>query len=377
MTAGILFLIYFASAILYMFLIFAFTEGWYRLSRFSFSHRDLSTPLSVIIPFRNEKENLIRLLETLLQQSYPAAFTEIIFVNDHSEDGGENLLKDFIHRQNIQNVQLISSPGTGKKAALQTGIASASGKLIVITDADCLPTRSWLTEIVTFYEQNHPRLILGPVIYDGERTLQEKLFSLEFMSLVASGAGSAGIGLPFMGNAANMAFEKKIYLDATDDALQNGFASGDDVFFIQYISRKFGRRAVTFIKNEETIVRTSPPSSVSSFLRQRIRWGSKARGYTQPWAMLVSYTVFFYNLMLTISFITGFFYPWEWIIYGLFIIMKTLIDFPLLYAFSRFAGKRRLLPLLFPFEIIYPFYITFVAFRSLFPYQWKNRQWKQ
>ncbi len=367
----------FAASVLYMLLVFAFTEGWNRLDNKPFSHRNLSTRLSVVIPFRNEGENPVRLLRALLLQSYPSGLCEFIFVNDHSEDKGPELLKTFISEQKLRNVRVLFSGERGKKAALRTGIREAKGRLIVTTDADCFPLRSWLTETVVFYEEKHPRLILGPVIYYGEKTLLQKLFSLDFMSLVASGAGSAGLGLPFMGNAANMAFEKQVYLDADTDAMQSGFASGDDVFFIHYIRRKYGRKAITFIKNEEAIIRTPPPENLKEFLLQRIRWGSKARAYTQPWALFVSYVIFLFNFLLVVLLVAGFFVPWFLVIWALFIVMKTVVDFPVLYAFARFSGKRHLLPLVFPFETVYPLYITFVAFRGLFPYRWKDRSWKR
>jgi len=121
-------------------------------------------------------------------------------------------------------------------------------------------------------------------------------------------------------------------------------------------------------------VRTSSPGNLKAFLAQRIRWGSKARAYTQPWALLVSYTIFLFNFLLTAILVFSLFIPWLIIIYVLFVILKTLIDFPLLYAFSRFAGKRSLLSLVFPFEVVYPVYITYVAFRGLFSFEWKGRK---
>jgi cellulose synthase/poly-beta-1,6-N-acetylglucosamine synthase-like glycosyltransferase len=363
------------SAVLYILIIFTFTAGWNSLRSYSFTHRNPKTSLSVVVAFRNEINFLQKLLEALSQQTYPNTLLELIFVNDHSTDESKTVIEEFIAANKTLDIRLLDSDGKGKKAALHKGITSASGTLIVTTDADCLPKKGWLAEIAVLYEEKHPRLILGPVIYDREKSFLQKLFSLDFISLVASGAGSAEIGLPFMGNAANMAFEKQIYVDAEKDALNTGFASGDDVFFIHYVRREFGRKAIAFIKNEETIVRTPPPENLNAFLLQRIRWGSKARAYSQPWALAVSYTIFLFNFLLTAILISSLFvHHWLVVIYLLFILLKTLTDFPLLYAFGRFSGKRNLLPLIFPFEIVYPVYITYVALRGLFPYEWKERK---
>ncbi len=373
MNIRIFLFVLFGSVVLYMLIIFAFTEGWTRLSRHAFSLRDLSTPVSVVIPFRNEAASLKTLIKALCEQTYPADLVEIILVDDHSEDNGKILIENLIRENHVNHIRIIDTKKTGKKAALRTGILQAGGKLIVTTDADCIPTKNWLTEIVTLYEEKKSRLILGPVVYGRENTFLQKLFSLDFISLVASGAGSTGLGLPFMGNAANMAFEKQVYIDAEDHAMNTGFASGDDVFFIHYVRREYGRNAIEFIKNEKTIVHTSTPENLKAFLLQRIRWGSKARAYTQSWALLVSYSIFLFNFLLSVVLIAGFFVPWFFIIYFLFIILKTLIDFPLLFAFCRFSRKRYLLPYVFALEPVYPLYITYVAFRGLFPFEWKNR----
>ena len=374
MSTKIILFILSLSAVLYMLIIFAFTAGWNSLRNYSFSHRTLKTSLSVVVAFRNEAGILHELLEAFLHQTYPIELLEIILVDDHSTDKSKAVAEKFIRTNKQLNIRLLDTDGKGKKAALHKGITSAAGTLIVTTDADCLPKKSWLTEIAVLYEENRPRLILGSVIYDREVSFLQKLFSLDFISLVASGAGSAGLGLPFMGNAANMAFEKQIYLDAGANALNTGFASGDDVFFIHYVRREYGRKAIAFIKNEGTIVRTPPPENLKAFLVQRIRWSSKARAYTQPWALLVSYTIFLFNFMLTGILVSSLSIPWFLIIYVLFIILKTLTDLPLLYAFGRFAGKRKLLPFIFPFEMIYPVYITYIAFRGLFSYEWKERK---
>lgn len=374
MSARIILFMLSVSAVLYMLIIFAFTAGWNSLKNYSFPHRNPNTSLSVVVAFRNEAEILQKLLVAFLHQTYPIELLELILVDDHSTDKSKAVVEKFIKMNKQLNIRLLNADRKGKKAALRKGITSAGGKLIVTTDADCLPKKSWLTEIAALYEENKPRLILGSVIYDGEVSFLQKLFSLDFISLVASGAGSAGLGLPFMGNAANMAFEKQIYLDAGTNALNTGFASGDDVFFIHYVRREYGSKAIAFIKNEETIVRTPPPENLKAFFSQRIRWGSKARAYTQPWALLVSYTIFLFNFLLTALLVSSLFIHWFIIIYVLFIILKMLTDLPLLSAFSRFAGKRKLLPFMLPFEIIYPVYITYVAFRSLFSFEWKDRR---
>ncbi len=89
--------------------------------------------ISVIIPFYNEKQNLLILQESLkyelerLDQHY-----EIIFVDDGSTDGSE----ENIEKEN-KSVKLISHrKRMGKGRALNSGFKSSKGDIIFFMDAD-------------------------------------------------------------------------------------------------------------------------------------------------------------------------------------------------------------------------------------------------
>lgn len=375
MTAKIFLYILFSGALLYLLVLLIITIGWYRLNTFTASLRHFSTKISVVVAFRNESQNLGNLLNSLSNQTYPEELLEIVLVNDHSEDNGTTLVKQFQEQNKQKNIVLLEATDKGKKKALHEGILSASGDLIVTTDADCTAHKNWLVKLASFFEQQHPLLIIGPVVYTDEKSWLQKFFSLEFMSLVASGAGSAAAHLPLMGNGANMAFEKNVFLKAGAEAQKQQLASGDDVFLIHYLSRNYGRRTVRFIKNKETIIRTPAPENLKNFISQRARWGSKAKAYDLAWPIIVSFTVLVFNLLLAASFVFGFYTPWFWTVFLLFVVLKFLVDLPLLKDFSEFSDKNKLIALLFPFEFVYPFYILIAATKGLFfSFDWKGRK---
>ncbi|HPN60320.1 MAG TPA: glycosyltransferase, partial [Chitinophagaceae bacterium] len=78
----------------YSLLLFRFRQSWEQLALFQPGH-PASTRISVIIPARNEEHNIGPLLLALQQQSYPAAFTEIIVVDDHSTDRTAEIVQSF------------------------------------------------------------------------------------------------------------------------------------------------------------------------------------------------------------------------------------------------------------------------------------------
>lgn len=62
------------------------------------------TPISVIIPARNEEENIKSCLDTILNQSYPEHLFEVLVVDDFSSDNTAAIVSAYAS----QNIKLIS-----------------------------------------------------------------------------------------------------------------------------------------------------------------------------------------------------------------------------------------------------------------------------
>lgn len=363
------------STIGYLSVMMIITIGWFRINHFDGEVESPLLKVSVIVAVRNEEENIRQLLENLRLLDYPKEELEIIIVDDHSEDLTRKIIGAFCKEHRVDNIILGKPEKPGKKPAIEHGIELAAGELIVTTDGDCNMDPQWLNRLVAFYQHNQPSLTIGPVVYSHEKGFLQKFFSLDFLSLVASGAGSAGADKPFMGNGANLMFRRKLVKELKQNPTGDQYASGDDVFLIHKILEKKDSNPILFVKDQQAMVYTKPPGSISGFLKQRLRWASKAKGYRSSWAILVALSVLFFNLMLVITFAGGFYRSWIFLIYGLFVVLKYLIDLPLMHEFINFVNKRYLKRYILIFEFVYPFYIVFISFLSFFvKYEWKGRR---
>ena len=115
-------------------------------------------------------------------------------------------------------------------------------------------------------------LVSGPVIYHKKNSFFQKLQCLEFISLVASAAGSVGINNAIFCNGANMAYRKKSFLKLNDF---NESLSLVETMFFYFIVLSLKIINLSFCKEKNAIAATDGQPSLSSFINQRKRWASK------------------------------------------------------------------------------------------------------
>ncbi len=82
--------------------------------------------ISVVIPARNEAQNLVHVLPRI-----PPIVDEIILVDGHSTD--ETIA---VARSMLPGIRIIEQVGRGKGDALRAGFAASTGEIVVMLDAD-------------------------------------------------------------------------------------------------------------------------------------------------------------------------------------------------------------------------------------------------
>jgi cellulose synthase/poly-beta-1,6-N-acetylglucosamine synthase-like glycosyltransferase len=372
-------LVSFAIILCYALLITAISVGWFKLDDFKISDQKHHVKISIIVAVRNEASAIGSLIESLLKQDYPPEHFEIIIVDDHSTDETKQRFEEITSKlkgiPNLKFITLEPDDGFGKKAALSQGIKLSGGDLIVITDADCSAGSSWISTIAAFYDLHKPHMILGAVQMTDSGGFFGKLQSLEFMSLISSAAGSCSAGFPFLANGANIAFTRQAFESCGGFSGHMEFPSGDDMFLMTSIKKKFGAGSIRFLKSADAIVKTTAIKGLKPFLQQRMRWVSKSKGYTDPVLIATSILVYMVNAVLLISGISAFLFPGFYKIFLLIYLAKMIIDFPLMLSFARFQKSGALL-WMFPFmELLNAVYTVFIGIiGNIGKYEWKGRR---
>jgi glycosyltransferase involved in cell wall biosynthesis len=327
--------------------------------------------LSVLIPFRNEQNNLQSLVTSLKKLYYPKASVEFIFINDHSEDESLNQLNSLLTDFPFNYLVLSNTADEiGKKAALTKAVKTARFENIVTTDADCEFNQNWLLAIDTCIQNAQLNLMLGPVGYIQNNTagIIDTYQLIENSGLVAIAAVAAKTRRPFLANGANLAYKKSVFLEVNGYAGNENIASGDDEFLLQkFMAVDIDK--IGFLKNSAAMVTTKTQNSLKSVFWQRVRWASKTRHYQKKETFVLQTIVALIYLGFLINFgISGFF------VALLPIAFKVIADYVFYIRIKDFFEFN--LPLLdiILVSLLQLFFIPIIGLFALFgKYSWKGR----
>jgi poly-beta-1,6-N-acetyl-D-glucosamine synthase len=331
--------------------------------------------ISVIIPARNEADQIPTLLSSLSKQSADPQLFEIIVVDDYSDDNTLEIARRALRGITGKVISLRDAglPG-GKKMAVAYGISQAQNPLILLTDADCMAGKGWVTSYSRLFSNKGCLFAAGPVKLDPVEGVAGAMEALDFYGLIGASAGAAGLELPFMCNAANMAFLKETYLELGGMQPHYHLASGDDVLFLHQVVNAYGAGRVQWNIDYEAIITTKGTKSFTEFFTQRLRWASKSKNYRNKSAIAVAMIV----LLTNIALIAGTLFS---IKIGdpvpalLFFVLKAMGDIPIIYSTTKMFGQIRLLTWFIPLTILYPFYTSILGIASFFVSPtWKGRK---
>lgn len=222
--------------------------------------------VSVIIPAYNAEETIEKCLKALVFQDFPKNKYEIIVVDDGSRDRTKEMVKRF------RKVKLIEQKHKGPAAARNLGVRHSSGEIILFTDADCVPPRDWIRNMIKPFEDESVVGVSGTY-----KTLNKK-------SLIARFAGYEIADrhkrmekmerIDFVGTF-SAGYRKNIFLKFR--GFYTGFptSSGED----PELSFRIAKRGYKIVFNPKAFVYHNHPDTLLKYLKQKF-W----RGY---WRVLL------------------------------------------------------------------------------------------
>jgi cellulose synthase/poly-beta-1,6-N-acetylglucosamine synthase-like glycosyltransferase len=350
-------------------------KGLKQLSRYK-PITEKTKDVTVLVPFRNESENILDCLESLQNQDYPKDKTEIIFIDDNSIDDSVDKLRNNIDDKGIKIVSAKSgnSERAHKKRAIEEGLRYAKGEIIITTDADCTHKETWLQTLVNTFEEE-TGFVAGPVDFRLSEKFFDKLQRLEFAGLVLSGAGLVASNQPAICSAANIAYRKELFEKVGGYRDNHSLSSGDDELLMQKIHRETDYK-VDFCYKKEALVTTKPNKTVGDFYQQRKRWASKGIFYSNKFLVFRLVLIYLFYLSMPVQILLGLLWSSAlFVIFFFTFLIKITYEYLIVHKGAKDLYDSGILTVFLPAEILHVPYILLSGFMGLFgKYKWKSRK---
>jgi cellulose synthase/poly-beta-1,6-N-acetylglucosamine synthase-like glycosyltransferase len=328
--------------------------------------------VSIIIPFRNEAENLGDLIKSLSIVDYSTDLLEVILVNDHSEDHFKEVI-DLFEKSFPFKITVLSLPRqlTGKKSAISAGIKHSHSEIILTSDADCIVPKDWVQKMQAPFEIEHIQLVSGSVVFNSKNFLSS-IFQMEFAPLIGVGAVSIELGNPNMANGANLAFRKRTFENLNPYADNISIPSGDDVFLLQKVKTEYPN-GVFFQK--DAIVETQAPRDFKTFYRQRKRWAAKWSATSRLADSLPALVIWSFHLIYITAIIYSIIVS-QFVILLPVLLLKIVSEALFISIILKSQSKKFKLTVFVFLQLFYSLYVLIFGLLANFgSYTWKERKY--
>lgn len=356
---------------LYVFFVFCLLMGLFRLNKPTKKQSVHHIKACLIVPFRNESERIKPLLNSLLSIQYPIELLSILFVNDHSDDKGPDMVSQFIAKNRLKG-KLIDLPDgfQGKKAALEYALIHADGEYVFFTDADCVLPPQWIHTMLNYACQNKCDMLGGAVAMTGKSFIG-KFQVAEFLSLQAVTLGTSTYNKAVLSNAANMCVRTDV-IKALDDPFRRDVTSGDDVFLMEKLQSESKKIAFSF--NPNAVVKTPASESLKALLNQRARWLGKVRRYNLNFSVFVGGSFAFLQFAYLFVIVMLLVYN-HWLVLLFFIVNKLVFDQVLLFQTASMLNIKSNVFYRIVLSLIYPVWTLFSSISAfIIRPEWKGRK---
>lgn len=234
--------------------------------------------VTVVLPAHNEETRLGPTLLSLSRQEYDGPL-EFVIVDDRSTDATPHIIDAVAGRDPRFRRLTLTKQGrrySPKVNAVNAGISSSTGEIIITTDADGEYPAGWIAELVAHFA---PGVVMVVGYVECTRAWRTRgwlqLFeSADWLSLMLSSRSMTRFGFKAASSACNQAYLRSAFEAVRGFGPSGRAPSGDEDLLTQRLGKLPDARIV-FAGTPASRVLTQPVESVSQLLKQRRRWISR------------------------------------------------------------------------------------------------------
>lgn len=315
--------------------LYSLLVGGFLLSRFVFAafygdSKPLSElpTISVVVPVRNEEENIARTLRQLMESDYPRERLQVIAVDDCSTDRSLAAMQDS-QKTYPELVVLGLEKNAGKRHALAAGVGLATGQVLVFIDSDSFLQPDALRHLMNRFADPQVAAVTGHC--DVENVWTNLLTRMQtvryFVAFRVMKAAESVFDSVTCLSGPIAAYRREVLQEIMPEWLSQMFMGrpatfGDD----RSLTNSLLRRGYKVVYESKARVTTLVPEDHGTFLRQQLRW---KRSWFRE-SLIASSFMWRQQPLMALSFYLGFLLP----LMGPAIVLRALIYVPLVQRTS-------------------------------------------
>ncbi|NOZ38318.1 MAG: glycosyltransferase family 2 protein, partial [Gammaproteobacteria bacterium] len=126
---------------------------------------DITPTVSLVVSCYNEVDVIEQKIRNCMALDYPQDQLEILYVSDGSDDGTDELIKQYCN----EYIKLIRQEGRlGKTMGLNLALAEANGEIVVFSDANAMYKTDAIKKLVRNFHDPSVGYVVGAAIYRDE-----------------------------------------------------------------------------------------------------------------------------------------------------------------------------------------------------------------
>ena len=319
----------------------------------------VESPVSVIICARDEADNIEANLPGVLAQQYKSSH-QVIVVNDNSIDDTkyflEALYKDF-KQLHIIELKQEAMHIPGKKFPLSMGIKAAKYEILLLLDADCIPTSERWIQLMQNAFTPGIEIVLGYGAFKKKHGILNRLVRFDAFHSALQYLSYALAGQSYMGVGRNLAYKKELFYKHKGFASHHHLAGGDDDLFINAAATS-DNTAIVIDKDAFTL--SNPPNNWKNWLKQKQRHNSTGRYYKVKDRIKLGIYMFSHFLYYPLLIASIFTYRWEYVC-SVFV-LRLLIQGIVFFKCMKKLNESDLFPFYFLWDIwMFFYYLIFIS----------------
>lgn len=345
-----------------------------------------STKFVVIIPVRNEEENIRECIASILKQNYPHDFYRIIVVDDHSTDNTVSIIRSIAEKR--LTVLTLPVGLSGKKLAIKFAVQfiDEAETVLFLTDGDCVWSPQVLMEHAASYEENSQiKMVAGQIFINKKPRFISYFQSMDMLATMALTYWAGETDRFYLANGAHISIRKEFFIELDPYVGNIHLPSGDDVFiakkvFEYRINQNIRHKIIKYLfPSQNGIIWTDPMLSWKDLLSQRKRWASKTAAYANKSILYTKSVIFLQSFVIVFLPLIFIIYPdltylsYVWLIA---LIAKITVDYNFLKTVSKNFHQDISFNLRYlKASLLYCLYFLYMAVMAVLSpsFEWKGR----